>query len=214
MWEWKCYPGATPDRAVSLDVSSRPSEQRGIQCCPPWQGLSEGLTLMLPFRGAQGTSLMWSPPWTARPSHLISLPLWAYQGSLVAQWLKKKNPPTNAGGAGSIPRSERSPWSKRFCKEGSGNPLQCLAWKVSWSEEPSGLYSMGSQKSGTLLSDSAKTEPVKFSANLRWSHQPPFSIPRARIFFQSTFSCSESVTHYIFCLLLVVFGLLVGWFCV
>ena len=25
-----------------------------------------------------------------------------------------------------------------------------LAWKVSWTEEPGGLYSMGSEKSGTL----------------------------------------------------------------
>ena len=58
-----------------------------------------------------------------------------------------------------------------------------LAWKVSWTEEPGGLYYMGSQKSGTLVSDSARTEPVKFSANLRWSHWPPFSIQRARIFF-------------------------------
>ena len=166
---------------------------------------------MLPFCGAQGTSLMDHP--LGLPAPPISLPLWAYQGSLWLSDKKKKNPPTNAGGAGSIPGSERSPGSRRFREEGSGNPLQCLAWKVSWSEEPGGLYSMGSQKSGTLLSDSAKTEPLKFSANLRWSHQPLFSIQRARIFFQSTFSCSESVTHYVFCLLLV-FGLLIGWFCV
>ena len=28
-----------------------------------------------------------------------------------------------------------------------------LAWEISWAEEPDGLQSMGSQKSGTRLSD-------------------------------------------------------------
>ena len=28
-----------------------------------------------------------------------------------------------------------------------------LAWEISWAEEPGGLQSMGSQKSGTRLSD-------------------------------------------------------------
>ena len=55
-----------------------------------------------------------------------------------------KNLPANAGDVGSIPGLGRSPG------EGNGNPLQYLAWKVSWTEEPGGLQSMGSQKSRTL----------------------------------------------------------------
>ena len=45
----------------------------------------------------------------------------------------------NAGDLGSLPRSGRSPG------EGNGNPLNILAWKILWTEEPSGLQSMGSQ---------------------------------------------------------------------
>ena len=42
--------------------------------------------------------------------------------------------------AGSIPGSGRSPGG------GPGNPLQYLAWRISWTEEPGGLLSMGSQR--------------------------------------------------------------------
>ena len=44
------------------------------------------------------------------------------RASLVAQWLKKKGLPANAGNMGSIPGSGRCPG------EGNGNPLQysCL----------------------------------------------------------------------------------------
>ena len=62
--------------------------------------------------------------------------LWSYT------WLVQ-NPPGNAGDAGdsgSIPRSGRSPG------EGHGNPLQYLAWRTPWTEEPGGLQSMGSQR--------------------------------------------------------------------
>ena len=40
---------------------------------------------------------------------------------------------------GSIPGLGRSPG------EGNGNPLQYFAWKISWTEEPGRLQSMGSQ---------------------------------------------------------------------
>ena len=43
---------------------------------------------------------------------------------------------------GSTSRSGRSPG------EGSGTPLQCLAWKIPWTEEPGRLQSMGSQRVG------------------------------------------------------------------
>ena len=54
-----------------------------------------------------------------------------------------KNLPANAGDvreAGSIPGSGRPPGG------GHGNPLQYLAWKIPWTEEPGGLHSIGSQK--------------------------------------------------------------------
>ena len=47
-----------------------------------------------------------------------------------------KNLPANAGDRGdlgSIPGSGRSPG------EGNGNPLQYLAWRIPWAEEPGGL---------------------------------------------------------------------------
>ena len=55
-----------------------------------------------------------------------------------------KNLPANAGDTrdtGSVPGLGRSPGG------GNGNPLQYLAWRIPWTEEPSGLQSMGSQES-------------------------------------------------------------------
>ena len=46
----------------------------------------------------------------------------------------------NAGDLGSIPGSGRSPG------EGNGNPLQFLAWKIPWMEEPGRLQSMGAPR--------------------------------------------------------------------
>ena len=49
--------------------------------------------------------------------------------------LAVKNLPANAGDIkdmGSIYGLERSPG-------GHGNPLQCLAWRIPWSEDPGGL---------------------------------------------------------------------------
>ena len=56
---------------------------------------------------------------------------------------KVKNPPANAEDirdTGSIPGSERS------LGGGHGNPLHNFAWEISWTEEPGGLQSMGSQR--------------------------------------------------------------------
>ena len=53
-----------------------------------------------------------------------------------------KNPPANEGDArdvGLIPGFGRSP------RGGNGNPLQYLAWKIPWTEEPGGLQFIGSQ---------------------------------------------------------------------
>ena len=48
-----------------------------------------------------------------------------------------KNPCANAGDAGSIPGSGRSPGGR------NGNPLQCSGLEDPWTEEPNGL---GSQR--------------------------------------------------------------------
>ena len=56
--------------------------------------------------------------------------------------LEGKASACNEGDPGSIPESGRSPG------EGNGNPLQYLAWKTPWMEEPGRLQSMWSQKAG------------------------------------------------------------------
>ena len=48
----------------------------------------------------------------------------------------------NAGDLGSIPGSGRSP------REGNDNPIQYLAWRIPWTEDPGGLQSMGLQRVG------------------------------------------------------------------
>ena len=63
-----------------------------------------------------------------------------------------RNLPANAGDvrdASSIPGLGRS------SGEGNGNPLHILAWRIPWTEEPGGLQSMGLQRTGHDLSDSA-----------------------------------------------------------
>ena len=57
-------------------------------------------------------------------------------------WLRWKSVVYNAGDPGLIPGSGRSPG------EGNGNPLQDIAWKIPWTEEPGRLQSMGSQRVG------------------------------------------------------------------
>ena len=55
-----------------------------------------------------------------------------------------KDSACNAGVAGdavSIPGSGRTPGG------GHGNPLSILAWRISWTEEPGKLQSMGLQES-------------------------------------------------------------------
>ena len=52
-----------------------------------------------------------------------------------------KNAPANAGDLDMISGSGRSPG------DGNGNPLQYSCLEISWTEEPGGPQSMGSQKS-------------------------------------------------------------------
>ena len=54
-----------------------------------------------------------------------------------------KNPPANAGDtgdAGSISGLRRS------LEEGMATHCSILAWRISWTEEPGGLWSIGLQK--------------------------------------------------------------------
>ena len=53
-----------------------------------------------------------------------------------------KNSPANAGDSEFDPCVGRSPG------EGNGNALSILAWKIPWTEEPDGLQSMESQRTG------------------------------------------------------------------
>ena len=62
-----------------------------------------------------------------------------------------KTLPANAGDAGLIPGSGRSPGG------GTGNPLLHSCWRILWTEEPGGLQSMGSQKSWTQFNDQTIT---------------------------------------------------------
>ena len=54
-----------------------------------------------------------------------------------------KNPPVNAGDAGSIPGLGRSPGG------GRGNPFQrILAWRIPWTKKPGGLQSIALHRVG------------------------------------------------------------------
>ena len=53
-----------------------------------------------------------------------------------------KNLPVNAGDAGLIPRTGRSP------EDGNGNPLRFSCLGISWTEDPGGLQFMESQRVG------------------------------------------------------------------
>ena len=63
----------------------------------------------------------------------------------LPRWHRGKGPPVKAGDAGdlgSIPGSGRSPGV------GNGNPLNILAWRIPWTEEPGGLQFMVLQRVG------------------------------------------------------------------
>ena len=58
----------------------------------------------------------------------------------------------DAGDAGSIPGQRRSPGG------GNGNPLQPLAWRIPWTEEPDGQQSMGLKSIGPDLTTEQKQQ--------------------------------------------------------
>ena len=62
--------------------------------------------------------------------------------------------------AGDIRGASLIPWSGRSPGEGHGNPLQFLAWKIPWTEEPGGLWSTGPQRVGHNRSNLAHAVSV------------------------------------------------------
>ena len=92
-----------------------------------------------------------------RDSHILPS-LQAFPGGSVV-----KNPPADAGDAGSIPGSERSP------REGNGNPLQYSRWRIPWTEEPGGLQSMGSQRVRHSLATKQKQPLLALTSLHMWS---------------------------------------------
>jgi len=60
-----------------------------------------------------------------------------------------KNPSVNAGDMGLVPGLGRS------SGEVNSNPIQILAWRISWTEEPGRLWSVGLQR----VSHDLVTEP-------------------------------------------------------
>ena len=54
-----------------------------------------------------------------------------------------KNPPANAGDKGSIPGSGSS------LEEGIATHSSIFAWRIAWTEDPGGLWSIGSKESDT-----------------------------------------------------------------
>ena len=55
--------------------------------------------------------------------------------------------------------------------EGNGNPLNTIAWKIPWTEEPGKLQSMGSQRVGHDWATSLSLSQIKKygKASLDWS---------------------------------------------
>ena len=98
------------------------------------------------LREAQTTPL--PRPGLSRPAFLRCPTLGPNQVALVV-----KNPPANAGDirdVGSIPLWGRYPGDTH-----SG----ILAWRISWTEEPGGLQSMGSQRVGHSAQNLSSASP-------------------------------------------------------
>ena len=62
--------------------------------------------------------------------------------TVLPWWAFGKESACSTGDPGLIPGSGRS------SGEENGNPLQILAWRIPWTEEPGGLQSTGSQRAG------------------------------------------------------------------
>ena len=81
-----------------------------------------------------------------------------------------ENPPASAGDAGSIPGSGRS------LEDGMATHSSMLAWRMSWTEEPGRLQSMGSQRVG----HNCVTKTVAKGQWCLWSGLTAHCMPRPR----------------------------------
>ena len=100
--------------------------------------------------------LAWRIPWTQEPGGLQSTGLqsrislkWLSRmhagASLVAQWLRIHLP---------MQETQFQPLGREDSMEKEmATHFNILAWEIPWTEEPSGLQSVGSQKSQTRLND-------------------------------------------------------------
>ena len=101
-----------------------------------------------------------------------------------------KNPPANAGDIrhiGSIPQSGRS------LKKGMATHSGILAWRISWTEKPSGLQFMGSQRARHDWGQSAcMQQSVSSTELLLWFILLPYSDSRlTRGFWMSAFHAGK-----------------------
>ena len=78
----------------------------------------------------------------------------------------RKNLPAIVGDAGDV---GLIPGLGRSSRGGNGNPLQFLAWRILWTEEPGWATVHGVTKSGTQLSTHAKKAPVWAKSSLHAS---------------------------------------------
>ena len=94
----------------------------------------------------------------------------------------------HAGDMGSIPGSRGSPEKEMV------NHSNILTWRISWTEEPGGLQSMGSQSQTFSLTLSVQFSSVQFSrsvvSNSLWPHglqhaRPPCPSPTPRVYSSS-----------------------------
>ena len=85
----------------------------------------------------RGRFLTTGPPGQSSPLNFLGFP----GGSVGKNSPATQENTCNTKDVSSIPGSERSPG------EENGYPLQILAWRIPWTEEPGGLQSMGLQES-------------------------------------------------------------------
>ena len=86
-----------------------------------------------------------------------------------------ENLPTNAEDTASITELERA-LEKEVATHSS-----ILAWEIPWREEPGGLQSLGSQRVGNDLSDSAPTKSSLLPLTQRYRDFPLNAIPFRRV---------------------------------
>lgn len=113
------------------------------------------------------------------------------KGGASQMVLVVRNPPANAGDAGSIPGSGRSP------EGGHGTHPNIPAWRIQWTEKPGGLQSTGSQRARHDWSSLARTHAKDFYSQVFvikwiWVWIPNLSLA-FRITLSNVFTMNPSV---------------------